>query len=241
MQGSLRVLLDSGVEVNTVLDVGILTGTAPLIQVFPDRPHHLFEPVDLHFKQIEKNYRNINSKLHHVALSDTEGNAYLACRAINRDGRITHSEVVDAPVTNEELPDLVECRTIPKCRLDTITEKEGIVNGCLLKIDVDGHEMSILRGADITLERASIVVIEAPLDRARLPHFFERSAYLMNKGFFLMDIVDLAYYDGVLWQVDLVFVRKDIVNNIDRLKPFETPSFTFQKELWAPMGEDAYR
>lgn len=241
MQNSLEALLDAGVEVSCVLDVGMLTGTGPLIRTFPNVPHHLFEPVDLHFQQLEKNYKNIDSKLHHVALSDSDGEIYLACRAIHGDGRITHSEVVEKPVTTEDIPDLVSCKPIRRACLDTILEGEDIRGGLLLKIDVDGHEMSVLRGADKTLELASIVVIEAPINRVELPHFFERSNYLMSKGFCLMDIVDLAYYDGVLWQVDLVFVKKEIVNKADRLRPFEASAFSFEKEKWYPSGDRLYK
>lgn len=241
MQDSLRALLDAGVPVESVLDVGILTGTAPLIEVFPGIPHHLFEPVDLHFQQIRKNYRNINFKLHHVALSDSDGEAYLACRAIHRDGRVTHSEVVSAPVTTQEVPDLVECRAIPRSRLDTLLERENVGDNCLLKIDVDGHEMSVLQGAEKTLERTSVAVIEAPLNRVALPHLFERSQHMMSRGFHLMDIVDLAYYDGVLWQVDLVFVRGDIVRRLDRLRPFEHEGFVFDRAKWLPLGQSSYR
>ena len=241
MQNSLETLLDAGVEVSCVLDVGILTGTAPLIRTFPDIPHHLFEPVNLHFNQIEKNYKNLDAKLHHVALSDTNGEVYLSCWSIHRDGKITHSEVVDSPVTEADVPGFVCCNPVQRSRLDDIIEKENIENDCLLKIDVDGHEMSVLRGSENVLELASIVVIEAPLNRKELPYFFERSSYLISKGFYLMDIVDLAYYDGILWQADLIFVKNNIVKNNERLRPFEVNNFTFDKEKWYPSSDRLYK
>lgn len=236
MQDSLKALRDVGVDVTSILDVGILTATAPLIEAYPDVPHHLFEPVDLHFSQIEKNYANIDSKIHHVALSDTDGDIYLACKSIHNDGHITHSQVVDEPVTAADIPGLISCRKIRRARLDTIAKQENIEQGCLIKIDVDGHEMSVLRGAEKTLQLASVVVIEAPFDRVDMPHFFERSNFLMNIGFHLMDIVDLAYYDGILWQADVVFVKKELVNGLDRLRPFEADGFTFSKEKWYPLS-----
>ncbi|MEZ5558728.1 MAG: FkbM family methyltransferase [Pseudomonadales bacterium] len=241
MRNSLRSLLDKGVEVATVLDVGILTGTQPLIETFPDRPHHLFEPVDLHFGQIQKNYRNIDFHLHHVALSDSDGTTYLARRAIHRDGRITHSEVVETPVSRSEVPDLVDCLEIPRLRLDTVMERESPPVPYLLKIDVDGHEMNVLRGAERSLEKCSVVVIEAPLNRVELPHFFERSAFLMSHGFYLMDIVDLAYYDGILWQADLVFVSQSIVRARPELRPFEAEGFKFSGENWYPLSDRLFK
>lgn len=241
MQDSLNVLLDANVPVGTVLDVGILTGTAPLIETLPDVPHHLFEPVDLHFDQINKNYRKLTAKLHHVALSDEDGEIYLARRAIHRDGRITHSEIVDHPVTTEDFADLVDCKSVPRRRLDSIAREENWPDNCLLKIDVDGHEIAVLEGAQDTLRKTSIAVIEAPLNRTQLPHFFERSEYMRSRGFYLMDIVDLAYYDGVLWQADLVFVREEIVRNTTRLRPFESENFKFEREKWLALGKDSYK
>lgn len=236
-EDSLRILKDCDIEIGSVLDVGVLTGTAPLIHALPHLPHHLFEPVDLHFGAIEKNYRNLNHKIHRVALSDEDGEAFVACRSIHNDGKITHAELVERPVTAADLPGFVSCTAIPKARLDTIMAQEQPATPFLLKIDVDGHEMSVLRGATETLENTSIVIIEAPLNRVALPHFFERSAFLMNAGFHLMDIAELAYYDGVLWQVDLVFVRTDIVARNNRLRPFESKGFTFQRDRWYPYSE----
>lgn len=238
MQDSLKVLLECGVEVNTVLDVGILTGTQPLMEVFPDIKHHLFEPVDLHFKTISNNYRNISHELHHVALSNEDGSVFLACKSIHNDGKITHSEVVPDEVSDKDVPGLISCKEIKRARLDSITKDARIEPPYLLKIDVDGHEMPILEGALQTLKDSTIVVIEAPLNKVALPHFFERSKFLMDNGFYLVDIVDLAYYDGMLWQADLVFVRKSVADNIDRLRPFESDSFAFEREKWKPLSNE---
>lgn len=240
MQSSLRQLLDSGVPIASVLDVGILTGTQPLMDVLGHLPHHLFEPVDLHFDQIRSNYRNIEHELHQVAISDTDGTCYLACRSIHNNNTVTHSRIADEPVTKEEEDGFVSCTEITKSRLDTIVQQHSITKPYLLKIDVDGHEMPILRGAEQTLEDCSVVVIEAPLNRVELPQFFERSSHLMSSGFYLMDIVDLAYYNGVLWQVDLVFVRQSIVNEIDQLRPFEASTFAFDRELWNPLSASSF-
>ena len=233
MQDSLRVLLDCGIQIKTVLDVGIYTGTQPLMDVFPKTKHHLFEPVNLHFKTISANYRNIPHELHHVALSDADGNVYLACSSINNDGKITHSQVIPKKLKSKDMPGLVSCTEIRQAKLDTIIGENFVPPPYLLKVDVDGHEIPVLKGAPRVLNNSSVVVIEAPLDKANLPHFFERSQYLMDSGFYLVDIVDLAYYNGVLWQADLIFVRKDIVDTTDRLRPFESDTFAFEGNKWS--------
>lgn len=237
MSDSLKTLIRSGVQVDAILDVGILTGTQPLMEVFPDIKHHLFEPVDTHFNTITNNYRKIPHVIHQVALSDKDGTAYLACKSINDDGKISHSEVVLNEVDAKEIPGLISCKEIRLARLDTLIKDLDRDDTYLLKIDVDGHEMSVLNGSVETLKKASIVVIEAPINKVSMPHLFERSGFLMEHGFYLTDIVDMAYYDGVLWQVDLVFVRKNIVNTIDRLRPFEAEAFSFDRDKWNPLSD----
>ena len=79
------------------------------------------------------------------------------------------------------------------------------------------------------MKKASIVVIEATrgtlLDRAKL---------LADSGFTLFDIVDFAYYAGVLHQVDLIFVRKDIFESNDGLRAMEIGPFSPDK--WYPLS-----
>lgn len=240
MQFSLQTLRESGVFISSVLDVGVLAVTQPLIDVYSDKHHHLFEPVDTHFDAIRRNYKDIHHTLHKVALSDKDGELFLACTSINNDGVITHSRVMERQVSRAEVPNLVSCERIRQARLDTVLKEAPATPPYLLKIDVDGHEINVLKGADETLKNTSIIVIEAPLDRSALPKFFERGMYLLERGFRLMDIVDLSYYHGVLWQCDLVFVHKDIVDSIDRLRPFQASTFSFEPGKWYALNHGKF-
>jgi Methyltransferase FkbM domain len=66
----------------------------------------------------------------------------------------------------------------------------------LLKVDVDGPDLQVLQGANRTLQSCAAVVIEAPL--MQIP---ERSKYLTDRGFRLVDTVDLSYYRGLRFNV----------------------------------------
>ena len=237
----LRRLLACGVKVNTVLDVGVLHGTFPLIKTFLDCPHHLFEPVHLHFPNIQKNYRNLQHTIHAVALSDTDGVAYLSCSAIRDDGKVTHAQITEQPTDPESVRGFVSCEPIAKRQLDSVMTELNEAGPHLLKIDIDGQEIAVLEGAIQTLVDCSIVVIEAPLNRVATPMFFERAQWLMAHGFHLVDITDFAYYDGVLWQVDLIFVRDEEVQTIPELKPFQTDGFEFQAAKWDPLSERLFK
>lgn len=241
MQQSLRTLLDAGVEIHSVVDVGVLSVTAPLLEVFPDRKHYLFEPIESYLPRIRKNYEHIDHDLLNIALSDTDGELFLASTSLTGDGNITHSHIVEHEVTRADIPSLVSCKKIRRARLDSIVAESAIEGPLLIKIDVDGHELAVLAGAEETLKLTSVVVIEAPVNRQGTSKFFDRANFLLDHGFVLMDIVDLSYYDGILWQVDLVFVREEVAHRIDRLRPFEREGFEFEGGKWFALNEDKFK
>ena len=70
-----------------------------------------------------------------------------------------------------------------------------------MKVDIDGRELDVLKGATETLKDTVCIVLEATL--AKLA---QSATFLEAHGFFLWDLVDPMYADNVLWQVDLVFL-----------------------------------
>jgi FkbM family methyltransferase len=234
MNSSLQALVGFGVSINSVLDVGVQYGTAPLMSVFPDVQHYLFEPVDVYFEFIRKAYKAFRYELFHVALSDMDGEAWQVGISQDNSGRITHSQINDRRISIEEEPQLVACKAVRKTRLDTVLSGLQPPQPWLLKIDVDGHEIPILRGATETLRNASIVVVEAPLET-----LVAKAEILQQNGFQLFDIVDPSYYYGTLSQVDLIFVRRDIVAASNDLRPWETKPFAW--EAWSTLSRADFK
>lgn len=222
---SLLTLKELGVEVRSILDIGVLHGTPPLMQCFPHLRHYLFEPIDEHFDTIRQNYASIDYELHHVALSSSDGDAWQVGVCLDGSGKITHSQISDHEVTKAQNPDLVSCKKVRKTKLDTLTADLRPMTPYLLKIDVDGHEIPILEGATETLAHASVVMIEVTA-----PTLIARGHFLERHGFQLFDIVDLSYYGDVFYQADAVFVRKDIIRDNPRLRPMQQGPF--QRERW---------
>ncbi len=211
---TLRRIRAAGVEIGTVIDVGVLTGTPKLRDELPDAHHILIEPSPAHKDAIERNYKGVSHELLAVAASDVDADAFLVDRAIDGGTRVTHSTVVDTRAEVEALPNKIAVHNMPLRRLDTIMEGVKAPGEILLKIDVDGHEMKVLAGAPETLRRAAFVSIEAPRDA-----LLERTKFLADAGFRLFDIVDICYYRGALWQVDLIFVRGDLRDSVADLRP----------------------
>ncbi len=95
-------------------------------------------------------------------------------------------------------------------RLDTLLERRGDPAPDFLKLDVQGYELEILRGAPKTLAGAEAVLLEASLMsvNAGCPLIGEVMAFMGTAGFRLFDFCSqLRRKDGVLWQTDLLFLR----------------------------------
>lgn len=203
-----------GIPVESVVDIGILTGTGELMAAFKDKKHLLIEPIVEWNETIERNYTNagVDFTLVNVAASNTDG-------TMNME---TSTVIPGKPISHARLPVKSQCanlRTVPVRKLDSILLEYPHPGPYLLKIDVDGVELQILEGSLETLTQVNVVVIEA-----NVRNFIERAAFLLKHGFELFDIVDPCYYDNQLRQFDLVFVSSRMVaeRGLDMYKkPFD--------------------
>jgi len=197
---ALAVLKSRGVPVETILDIGVNTVTPELVAAFPDRHHVLFEPVEEYAEGIERNYARVPHEWVKAAVSDQSGTVTLKTASKLQGQGISHAGMVASPAA-----DSTDTRTVPMLRLDDFMSQRRLPGPYLLKIDIDGHEMKVLRGAVETLKACSVVIVECP--HYSLP---ERLAHLMKAGFRLFDLAEPCYYDKVFWQCDAVFLREDL-------------------------------
>ncbi len=197
---ALAVLKSRGVPVGTILDVGVNTVTPELVAAFPDRHHVLFEPVVEYHASIERHYAKVPHELVGAAVSDTSGTVTLKTASNLQGQGITHSGMVAGAAAGG-----TDTRSVPMVRLDDFLRERQLPGPYLLKIDIDGHEMKVLRGAAETLKACSVVIVECP-------HYSltERLNHLMTAGFRLFDLVEPCYYDKVFWQCDAIFLRQDL-------------------------------
>jgi FkbM family methyltransferase len=98
--------------------------------------------------------------------------------------------------------------------LDAVTASvSGFETGVdFIKLDVQGYELEILKGATRTLAQCQAVLMEAsflPINEG-CPLIYEVMTFMHDRGFRPIDICGLARRkDGALWQTDLLFLRND--------------------------------
>lgn len=210
---SMRLLIESGLKIPTILDVGVQFQTRELRENFAGAKHVLFEPVREYHDEIRRHYLGRDYELFEIALSDETGSANLQVFDITGSGSISHSSVNTGAGGG---------RAISSVRLDDFMQGRNYAAPYLLKVDVDGNELKILAGSTQTLRQCACVIVECPIS-LNDGLFFERAQMLRNQGFTLWDVVDLCYYKDQLSQVDLVFLRNDI--KIARFSPWTEGPF----------------
>jgi len=81
----------------------------------------------------------------------------------------------------------------------------------LVKIDVQGAELAILKGAPKVLKNAQVIRMELPFAgeyNKGAPTFAQYVEFMDHAGFFPFDIPELHRMRGVLGQIDFLWVRK---------------------------------
>lgn len=80
----------------------------------------------------------------------------------------------------------------------------------MLKLDLQGHELKALIGADKRLNQFEVIVCEmSVIPIGGVPAFAEMNRFFEGKGFRFYDV--LPQYDrpldGAVWQIDAFYIR----------------------------------
>lgn len=201
-RSTLQVLRDGGLPVGTVLDVGVQHGTQDLMAAFPDRKHLLFEPVAENYPIIRERYSAIEHEIVEAAVTNRNADGFLEVRSYNNGSPLFTSTAMGTGENIYTPMAVVEQRPIKQITLDTFLRDGRYPGPYLLKLDVDGNELSILEGANETLDKCSCIIIEASIY-----NIVDRAKVLIKKGFALWDFVDFGYYYNTLSHLDLVFLH----------------------------------
>lgn len=194
--GALLNLKKSGFNPQIVFDVGAQIGTPELYTAFPEAHHVFIEPVE----ECLPTLHEISKKLRLCTV--------LNCAISNVNEKKNLSLSATRQYSSIEKIMGSESRVIDVRTIDSIYESIGKVSSVLLKIDVDGIELDVLRGSKSTFDDDCVIIIEASIGE-EYPRFHKIVEYLASYDFKVIDIVDALHRpsDWHLWQVDLVFAK----------------------------------
>lgn len=197
----------------TIIDVGAYIGAFAYAMdvIQPGVKIISFEPLPDNFDKLNKNMKNKNHfSAYNLAVGDSAGEVTFHRSEFSPSSSILPMENLH----KETFPKTANTRMIkvPMVRLDDLVEEMRIISPCLLKIDVQGYEMGVLRGACSLLNHVDCIISEVshqPLYEGQAT-FDEIYGYLIDKGFSFAGCLEslISPRDGSILQSDAVFIRK---------------------------------
>jgi len=202
-------LRDAGFAPKNVVDIGASNGawTRACLKVFPEARYRLYEPLYSHLPDYKNGLDALvaaskNVELLQLAVADKAGIS---------DFYITPDSVGSS---------LLAVGTAKKIAIETTTLDEDLaaVGSApdILKMDTQGSELRILKGAKSIIPRSRVIVVESWLYRGYgppTPLAHEIIAELLQYNFRVFTIGG-PYFDprNILYAVDLYFGSADVLN-----------------------------
>ena len=131
---------NKNIQFKTVLDIGAWCGTWSLAMQKYAETIFCYEPDKTHFACLEKNFESFNNvSLYNHAIGNEEGFVQLTEESATQNTRVIQ-EKGDTKI----------------CTLDSL----NLNNVDLIKIDVEGYEMEVIKGAIETIKNVKFIMIE---------------------------------------------------------------------------------
>ena len=201
---SLRRARAQGVVPRQIVDVGASDGiwTRECLGIFPQSRYFLVDPLPANLPALTA-LQEQHPAVHvwNGALGSTPG-----VRDLLVHGDQSSFMPSDSFAAGSAQP--VEVRT-----LDSFLGSDLLSAPDFIKLDVQGYELEVLRGASLCLKTAQLLLLEVSYRRIyeNLPLAHEVIAFAGNEGFRIYDVCTYAArpIDGELTQSDILFARED--------------------------------
>ena len=205
MWWSLENILRCGFSPNSVIDIGAHVGdwTARTRRIWPSARYLMVEPQPNRHARL----RTLCDKSVHLApvlagASESETVVF----HIGENGSSSVFDQVDGSAWDA-------VTRMPTRTVDSLVEEYGMNGSFLMKADVQGYELEVLRGSTKTLEQTEVILLETSLLRYNVgaPLFAEVVAFMAHVGFVTYDFCSFwrRQSDETAFQVDVIFVREN--------------------------------
>lgn len=204
---ALRQARKVGLSVATIIDVGAAKGdfARQAHQVFPSARLVMVEPLSEFAASLGQIAKELPDTLLINALAADEEKS---CRFNVHPDLVGSSLLIEGEKTDVNgVP-----RDLDAITLDQICTRYALTGPFLLKIDVQGAEMLVLRGSRQLLKQCEYLILELSFfhffDGGPLMH--ELVAWLQEQGFVPYDILGISHrpLDGALAQIDMAFAKQ---------------------------------
>ena len=188
-----------------IVDIGANKGnwTRTALRFFPDATFTMFEPQKNLAPFCQDLLNNSKVQLHHLGVGPVNGLMKLTDHERDDSFSFALSEEEAARQGRKQLD-------APVVKLDDFLVLQGLRPPDMLKIDAEGWDLEVLKGAEFSVSRADIVLLEAAVMNKFFPNRLSQVIAEMDKrGFVVFDITALnrTARDNALWLVEIAFVK----------------------------------
>jgi FkbM family methyltransferase len=206
---SLRTLFGRGVRYSTLIDIGCADGNLFLslsdLGLAPDAVPMNIDANALYRDSLKAIQEVVGGHFRTAAITDHEGEIEMTMSAHPYWASLRPPEDPYWQRLNHLSTEKVK---VPATTLDKLRRELGLKPPFLLKLDVQGAESSVLRGATEVLKDTHIVVCEADIS-----DFQEINAVFVERGFILYDVSQLQRIaDGTLGWFYPVYVNQSLTD-----------------------------
>ena len=203
---SIRTMKLRGFSPKTIIDVGAYTGgwTSRVIKYFPEAKFIMCEAQPSKKPYLEKIKQQFSSQVeYHIGLLG----------ANKKDSMPYYLMETGSSVFEENTDYDRETVQLPMLTLDTLVDVSSLEAPFLLKLDVQGYEIEVLKGANTLLAKADIVLLEVSILEYNkgAPLIAEVIGFMDAHGFSMFDITELKRTSGnhALFQADAFFCKHE--------------------------------
>ncbi len=198
-----------GFSPGSIIDVGFAVGTEGLFDVFDGVRHLLIDPI----AEAEPAMQ--------AFCQAHPGSSYLVAAASDKVGEapiVARDGITGSSFHTKMKQEFGKVRWVPTVKLDDVVAAQDLPGPYLLKLDVEGHEMHVLRGArERCLPRTELAILEISTwseDHSKgRPSMMDLFRFMEDQGFVFYEFTEPGFrpVDGALYMFDAVFVRTDSV------------------------------
>jgi FkbM family methyltransferase len=190
-----------------IVDVGANHGTwtREALRHFPDAYYTMLDPQEWLRKSFQDILENPKVKFHPVGAGENEGSFKFTIVDRDDSSSFRYSEEEAKASGFEQIE-------IPVVTLNSLLSDNNLPAPDIIKIDAEGLDIEVLKGANNFFGKTEIFMVEAGVVAKVFDNSFLKMINFMDQnGYRLFEITDMnrPFIPNVLWLVELVFIKKD--------------------------------